>query len=106
MAWSKGIICGAGFEAPAEALYLRKKLMVIPMKGQLEQQYNAAALKELGVDVFKSFDETITPEIRKWLKKTNTIELDFPDKTQFIIDELISNHIVATELSNKILQNI
>ena len=106
MAWSKGIICGAGFEAPAEALYLRKKLMVIPMKGQLEQQYNAAALKELGVDVFKSFDETIIPEIRKWLKKTNAIELDFPDKTQFIIDELISNHIVATELSNKILQNI
>ena len=39
MAWSKGILCGAGFETPAEALFLKKKLMVIPMKGQYEQLY-------------------------------------------------------------------
>ena len=105
MAWSRGIICSAGFEAPAEALYLRKKLMVIPTKG-LEQQYNAAALESLGVDVCNSFDDSIILQIKKWLRKTNAVELEFPDKTQFIIDEIISNHIVATELSNKILQNI
>ena len=33
-----GILCGAGFEAPAEALFLGKKLMVIPMQNQYEQQ--------------------------------------------------------------------
>ena len=33
-----GVICGAGFETPAEALFLKKKLLVIPMKGQFEQQ--------------------------------------------------------------------
>ncbi len=28
----QGVLCGAGFETPAEALYLNKKLLVIPMK--------------------------------------------------------------------------
>ncbi|MDZ7648230.1 MAG: hypothetical protein U5K54_14210 [Cytophagales bacterium] len=32
MASSTGVLCGAGFETPAEALYLRKKLLVVPMK--------------------------------------------------------------------------
>ncbi len=48
-----GVLCGAGFETPAEALFLKKKLMVIPMKGQYEQQCNAAALKTMGVPVLK-----------------------------------------------------
>src|SRR5436190_11778121 len=29
-----GILCGAGFETPAEALYMGKKLLIIPMKHQ------------------------------------------------------------------------
>ena len=29
-----GILCGAGFETPAEALYLGKNLLVVPMKNQ------------------------------------------------------------------------
>ena len=44
-----GIITGGGFETPAEALHLGKKLMAIPIRGQYEQQCNAAALKEMGV---------------------------------------------------------
>lgn len=48
MATSKGILCGAGFETPAEALHMGKKLMVIPMKGQYEQQCNGAALDSMG----------------------------------------------------------
>ncbi len=47
LASAEGVLCGAGFETPAEVLYLQKKLMVIPMKGQYEQQCNAAALKAL-----------------------------------------------------------
>ena len=49
-----GVLCGGGFETPAEALFLKKKLMVIPMKGQYEQQCNAAALETMGVPVIKS----------------------------------------------------
>jgi len=49
MASSEGILCGAGFETPAEALYMKKKLLVVPMKNQYEQQLNAAALSQMGV---------------------------------------------------------
>ena len=38
IASSEGVICGAGFETPAEALFMKKKLLVIPMNGQSEQQ--------------------------------------------------------------------
>ena len=58
MASSTGVLCGAGFETPAEALYLGKKLMVIPMKSQLEQFYNAASLKQLGVPVLKKMKKS------------------------------------------------
>src|SRR5690606_36108363 len=42
MASSAGVLCGAGFETPAEALFMNKKLLVIPMKNQYEQHLNAA----------------------------------------------------------------
>jgi len=106
LAWSKGIICGAGFETPAEALFLRKKLLVIPMKGQREQYYNAASLKELGVKVLKQLNEKKVGKIKKWIDSEDLVEVNFPDSTQFIIDEIITNHIIATELSEKLLQNI
>ena len=37
----RGVILGAGFEAPAEALFLGKPLLVVPMTNQYEQQCNA-----------------------------------------------------------------
>lgn len=41
----EGILCNSGFETPSEALFLGKKILSIPMKGQYEQECNAAALK-------------------------------------------------------------
>ena len=46
---SHGIIANAGFQTSSEALYMSKKLMVIPVKGQYEQESNAKALKEMGI---------------------------------------------------------
>ena len=100
----KGVICGAGFETPAEALYLNKKLMVVPMKGQYEQQCNAESLRQLGVEVLSEFNESKLYQIMRWMNTKQSIDLQFPDKTQFIIDEIISNHILATELSHRIFQ--
>lgn len=49
------VITSAGFETPAEALYLSKKLAVIPIKGQYEQACNAQALQDdHGVHVAKN----------------------------------------------------
>jgi uncharacterized protein (TIGR00661 family) len=79
MASSTGVLCGAGFETPAEALYLRKKLMVVPMKKQYEQHYNAAALKELGVPVIKKLKKKNLPKIEAWLENDSRINLEYDD---------------------------
>jgi len=90
MATSTGVICGAGFETPAEALFMGKKLLVIPMKGQYEQHCNAAALKQLGVPVIKSLKKKHMPIIDAWLANNTRIEVDYPDITERIIDQLLT----------------
>ena len=90
-----GVLCGAGFETPAEALYLKKKLMVIPMKGQYEQQCNAAALKTMHVPVIKSLKKKQLDKIKAWTKDKQTITVNYPDTTQRIINMLIKKHGTA-----------
>ncbi|MES2773346.1 MAG: glycosyltransferase family protein [Bacteroidota bacterium] len=62
-----GIITGGGFETPAEALYLGKRLMSIPIKGQYEQQCNAAALQQMGVTVLEDVKDDFAVQITTWL---------------------------------------
>lgn len=88
MASAHGVLCGAGFETPAEALYLGKKLMVIPMKGQYEQQCNAAALADMGVPVIKSLKKKHREVIGQWLQSDARVSVDYPDITATIIDKL------------------
>jgi len=83
---SEGILCGAGFETPAEALFLQKKVIVIPMKNQYEQHCNAAALEALGVPVLKNFKKKQTSKIAEWLEKGKIIEVNYPDVTEEVID--------------------
>lgn len=92
MASSHGILCGAGFETPAEALFMKKKLMVIPMKGQYEQQCNAAALQEMGIQVIKSLKPGNVGKIRDWIASDTVIEVDYPDITGEIIDKILTDH--------------
>lgn len=81
MASSKGILCGAGFETPAEALFLGKKLMVVPMKSQLEQHYNAAALKQLGVPVLKKIKKSTIETITEWIDTDARVSVQYNDVT-------------------------
>lgn len=81
MATSSGVLCGAGFETPAEALYLRKKLLVVPMKRQQEQHYNAAALKQLGVPVLKKLKKKHFEKLQEWIDTEQRINVDYPDVT-------------------------
>jgi len=91
-----GILCGAGFETPAEALFLKKKVLAIPMKGQYEQQCNAAALKKMGVPVIKSLKKKHLDTIKKWLESDERILVNYPDETEKIIDMVIKNHAKST----------
>lgn len=87
-----GILCGGGFETPAEALFLKKKLMVIPMKGQYEQQCNAAALKEMGVPVIKSLKLKHIDAIAKWVNNKQQIQVNYPNSTERIINMIVRKH--------------
>jgi uncharacterized protein (TIGR00661 family) len=95
MANSKGVLCGAGFETPAEALFLGKKLLVIPMKGQYEQQCNAAALKKLGVPVIRNLKEQQVSAIDAWLDDRTVVPVDYPDQTAEIVRQLVDEAVAA-----------
>lgn len=96
MATSAGVLCGAGFETPAEALFMKKKLLVVPMKNQYEQHLNAAALEEMGVPVIKSLKAKNDIAIEAWLNSKRTVTVDYPDCTQAIIDKLLETHVPKT----------
>jgi len=95
MATAEGVICGAGFETPAEALFMKKKLMVIPMKGQFEQQCNAIALKQMGVAVMKSLKPANAGKIISWIGAGHIVEVDYPDNTAQIINQIVSEHALS-----------
>ena len=78
---SEGVLCGAGFETPAETLYMNKKLLVIPMKSQYEQHCNAAGLKEMGVPVLKKLSIKQHDKIAGWLDSDERVTVNYPDKT-------------------------
>jgi uncharacterized protein (TIGR00661 family) len=94
-----GILCGAGFETPAEALFLKKKLLVIPMKGQYEQQCNAAALARLGVPVLKSLKNKHLDKIKSWTRNPQSIPVLYPDETGKIIDLVIREYKAAEDMT-------
>lgn len=88
---SKGIIAGAGFEAPAEALYLGKKLMVIPIRLQYEQLCNAAALEKLGVTSISKIDNQFSSIFYQWINDKKEIRLVPDHSTEAIISFLMHN---------------
>lgn len=92
MASSAGVLCNAGFGTVSEALFLKKKLMVIPMKKQVEQHYNAEMLKEMGVPVMKSLKRKHIPKLTRWLNNKEIVIVDYPDDTQKIVDAIFENH--------------
>ena len=93
MASSEGVLCNAGFQTPAEALFLKKKLMVIPMKGQYEQQCNAEALKMMSIPVTKNIKPKQYKKVKAWIESDARVAIEFPDDTIFIVDEILEKHI-------------
>jgi uncharacterized protein (TIGR00661 family) len=86
---AKGVLCGAGFETPAEALYLGKKLMVVPMKSQLEQHYNAASLKQLGVPVLKRVKKKNLEKILNWIETDARVSVQYENITAEAVDRAV-----------------
>lgn len=96
-----GIICGAGFELPAEAIYLKKKIMVIPMKGQYEQQCNAAALEKLGYTVVSSLKSITGDILSAWIHEDSPKFLDYPNQEFEIKQRIIQLYVEMENLDLK-----
>ncbi len=92
LATSAGLLTGGGFEGPAEALFMHKKVMMIPMKGQYEQQCNALAAARLGVSVQPKIDKTFIPALQKWIAADPQPPVNFPDETAQIVANLVSKY--------------
>jgi len=86
-----GLICTAGFEGPAEAIFMGKKLCVIPMKKQFEQYCNAAYLKSMGIKVLDHFT-TSAPELTQWIQNSTALQIKFPDLTFEILESILRKH--------------
>lgn len=69
----QGIITGGGFETPSEAMYLRKKVLSIPILNHYEQECNAAALQKLGVQVVYEIGQEFELIIENWLNTASEI---------------------------------
>lgn len=82
-----GILCNAGFETPAEALFMDKKLFVIPIHNQYEQECNACALDKMGIPNSKVLK---LHEITGWVASDHHLTVDYPDN----IEEIILNEVL------------
>lgn len=96
LARSAGVLCGAGFETPAEALYLGKKLLVVPMRNQYEQACNAASLANMGVPVVKNLKDKSLGVLDEWLQNGAVVPVKYPDETGLILDKLMAESLVAS----------
>lgn len=89
MASASGVLCAAGFATASEAMYLGKKLLVVPQKSQYEQECNAKALGEMGVPVIKSLSQRYMEIMEHWLLAGEPAEVHYPDNTNEIVSRII-----------------
>tara|TARA_R110002110_G_scaffold205066_7_gene417147 strand:- start:290210 stop:291328 length:1119 start_codon:yes stop_codon:yes gene_type:complete len=78
LASSRGVICNSGFELISECLQWRKPVLTRPLQGQVEQQSNALALRQLGYAT--TMDSLQGQVIEQWLASPQLPpQLQFPD---------------------------
>lgn len=86
----RGLLTGGGFEGPSEALFLGKKLMMIPQKGQYEQLCNAEAARRLGVSVALSVSPATIPAIEQWVHTGQPVRRNYPHHTERLVQRVLA----------------
>jgi uncharacterized protein (TIGR00661 family) len=84
-----GIITAGGFETPAEAMYLKKKLLSIPILNHFEQECNGAAMQKLGVTVIKKIDKNFNQIFTEWVQAENKTQFTLRYSTEEIVNLLM-----------------
>ncbi len=85
----QGLLCNAGFDTPAEALYLGKKLMVIPMKRQYEQECNAEALRGLGIPVVDKIGKDFSQSLNNWINSSFICQANYENNVPRIVERIL-----------------
>lgn len=85
----KGVITSAGFEMCAEAMYLGKKLLTIPIRNQYEQVCNAAAMKELDIIVINSISGQLQ-KLQQWLESDHVVPLNNVADVESLITDILA----------------
>ena len=85
-----GIITAGGFETPAEAMYMNKKVLSIPIMHHYEQECNSVALSKKGVMVLKKIDQHFAQHFEEWINLKKPVKLNLTHTTAQIVDILIN----------------
>jgi uncharacterized protein (TIGR00661 family) len=88
----EGLLTGGGFEGPAEALFLQKKVMMVPMTDQYEQQCNALAAQKMGVPVLSEINQQAIEQIKRWVYSNDRVKVNFPDETATIVTDMVNRY--------------
>ncbi|WP_250630304.1 glycosyltransferase family protein [Rhodoflexus caldus] len=102
LANSNGLVTGAGFESPAEAMFLGKKVLALPIRGQYEQKCNAKALKMMGVTVVKKIGKRFPQKLRTWIETAQPVAVDYPDMTEQILEHVLSQKEISQAVGSKV----
>ncbi len=89
LAGAHGVLTGGGFETPSEAIFLGKRLFVIPQHGQYEQQCNAAALQLKGIPTDRRLSAATIPKLRRWLRSTQPTRELYPEHTSRVVQKAL-----------------
>ncbi|MHC4694847.1 MAG: glycosyltransferase family protein, partial [Planctomycetota bacterium] len=95
LAGARGVIASAGFSLISECMYLRKKMLLLPLAGQYEQIINAHYIQKLGLGIsVERLDETILAQFLEELDKPvpDDERILWPDNGKFfrILQEVLN----------------
>src|SRR4030095_14209750 len=93
-----GIITGGGFETPAEAIHLGKKIISVPIRGQYEQICNATALERLGITCLETIDQDFPALFYNWMSRKKSVRIDYSKTIPEALEYLFSNAILFSPI--------
>lgn len=94
LASCSGVIANGGFGLSSETIQYGKKLLMKPVRGQMEQLSNAVAAEQIGLaDVMHRFDHQ---QLQQWLNKPNPQPRNYPCVAQALV-EWIKNGMLERE---------
>jgi uncharacterized protein (TIGR00661 family) len=83
----RGVITHTGFQTTSEALYLGKKLLVMPIEKQIEQIYNTRVLDKFGVVSVAKLEVGVFDD---YFSNDYTVKLNYYDESQRICAKILN----------------